>query len=125
MMTQGAAISSGGFATFDLKMERVIRYPDGKVTRDTISLVDVPRGLEQFRELQTAHNTYWGAPFWSPPQQQLVLNVRTPVRRLDDAFIGGLLATVAVGDLSYLIGDASQGGGGRYFFILVGRDKVL
>jgi adenylate cyclase len=124
MMTKVPAISSAGFATFDLKMERVIRYPDGKVTRDTISLVDVPRGLEQFRELQPAHNTFWGTPFWSHPQQQLVLNVRTPVRRLDDAFIGGLLATVAVGDLSYLIGDASQGGNSRYF-ILVGRDKVL
>ena len=124
MMTRVPAISSAAFATFDLKMERVIRYPDGKISRDTISLVDVPRGLEQFRQLQTAHNTFWGDPFWSHPQQQLVLNVRTPVRRLDDAFIGGLLATVAVGDLSYLIGDASQGGNGRYF-ILVGRDKVL
>jgi adenylate cyclase len=124
MMTRVPAISSAGFATFDLKMERVIRYPDGKVTRDTISLVDVPRGLEQFRELQTAHNTFWGAPFWSHPQQQLVLNVRTPVRRLDDAFIGGLLATVAVGDLSYLISDTGQGGNGRYF-ILVDHDKVL
>lgn len=124
MMTKVPAISSAGFATFDLKMERVIRYPDGKVTRDTISLVDVPRGLEQFRELQTAHNTFWGAPFWSHPQQQLVLNVRTPVRRLDDAFIGGLLATVAVGDLSYLIADTGQGGNGRYF-ILVDHDKVL
>jgi len=38
MMTKVPAISSAGFATFDLKMERVIRYPDGKVTRDTISL---------------------------------------------------------------------------------------
>ncbi len=124
MMTQVSAVSSAAFATFDLRMDRVIRYPDGKVTRDTISLVDVPRGLDQFRRLQTSHVTFWGEPFWSHPQQQLVLNVRTPVRRLDDAFIGGLLATVAVGDLSYLIGDASQGGGGRYF-ILVGRDKVL
>ena len=124
MMTKVPAISSAGFATFDLKMERGIRYPDGKVTRDTISLVDVPRGLEQFRELQTAHNTFWGAPFWSHPQQQLVLNVRTPVRRLDDAFIGGLLATVAVGDFSYLIADTGQGGNGRYF-ILVDHDKVL
>ncbi len=124
MMTRVPAISSAAFATFDLKMERVIRYPDGRISRDTISLVDVPRGLEQFRQLQTAHNTFWGDPFWSHPQQQLVLNVRTPVRRLDDAFIAGLLATVAVGDLSYLIGDASQGGNGRYF-ILVGRDKVL
>jgi class 3 adenylate cyclase len=124
MMTRVPAISSAAFTTFDLKMERVIRYPDGKISRDTISLVDVPRGLEQFRQLQTSHNTFWGDPFWSHPQQQLVLNVRTPVRRLDDAFIGGLLATVAVGDLSYLIGDVSQGGNSRYF-ILVGRDKVL
>ena len=124
MMTQVPAISSAAFATFDLQMNRVLRRPDGQVTRDTISLVDVPRGLEQFRQLQASHQTIWGAPFWSHPQQQLVLNVRTPVRRLDDAFIGGLLATVAVGDFSYLIGDASQGGGGRYF-ILVGRDKVL
>jgi adenylate cyclase len=50
--------------------------------------------------------------------------VRTPVRRIDDAFIGGLFATVAVGDLSYLIGDATRGSDGRYF-ILVGHDKVL
>ena len=124
MMTKVPAISSAAFATFDLQLNRVLRRPDGQITRDTISLVNVPRGLDQFRQLQTSHQTIWGTPFWSHPQQQLVLNVRTPVRRLDDAFIGGLLATVAVGDFSYLIGDASQGGGGRYF-ILVGRDKVL
>ena len=49
--------------------------------------------------------------------------MRTPVRRIDDAFIGGLIATVAVGDLSSLIG-ARGLGGGRYF-ILVDHDKVL
>jgi hypothetical protein len=41
-----------------------------------------------------------------------VLNVRTPIRRIDDAFIGGLIATVAVGDLSYLVGEASKGSQG-------------
>ena len=46
-----------------------------------------------------------------------MLNVRTPVRRIDDAFIGGLVAAVAVGDLSYLIGDRTQGGDGRYFIL--------
>jgi class 3 adenylate cyclase len=122
MMTKVPAVSSASFATFDLKMDRVIRGPDGVVTRDTVSLATVPRGLERFRELQTSHATFWGALFWSQLQQQPVLNVRTPIRRVDDAFIGGLLATVAVGDLSYLIADASQGGGGRYF-ILVGRDR--
>lgn len=123
MMTKVPAISIAAFTTFDLKADLVARRPDGQVVRETIPLVDVPRGLEYFYELQTAHQTFWGQPFWSRTQQQLVLNVRTPVRRLDDAFIGGLLATVAVGDLSYLIG-RGQGGGSNYF-ILVDHDKVL
>ena len=121
MMTQVPAISSAAFATFDLKLVRVARRPDGQVIRDTISLADLPRGLERFRELQTSHVTFWGALFWSEVLQQPVLNVRTPIRRIDDAFIGGLMATVALGDLSLLIGEASQDSGGRYF-ILVGRD---
>jgi class 3 adenylate cyclase len=124
MMTQVPPVSSAGFATFDLKLDRVVRRPDGQVIRDSVSLVDLPQGLERFREVQTAHRTFWGALFWSEVQRQPVLNVRTPIRRIDDAFIGGLLATVAVGDLSYLIGEASRGSGGRYF-ILVGHDKVL
>ena len=126
MMTQVPAISSAAFATFDLKMVRVARGPDGQVIRDTISLADLPRGLERFRELQTSHVTFWGALFWNDVLHQPVLNVRTPIRRIDDAFIGGLLATVALGDLSLLISEASQESGGRYF-ILVGRerDRVL
>jgi len=122
MMTKVPAISSASFASFNLKVERVARLPDGRVIRDTLSLVDLPRGMEQFRQLQTSHRTFWGALFWSQTQKQPVLNVRTPVRRVDDAFIGGLVATVAVGDLSYLIG---EGGAGGHYFILVGRDKVL
>ena len=123
MMKQVPAVSSAAFATFDLKLERVYRRADGEVVRDTVSLVDLPRGFERFRELQTSHRTFWGALFWSDALKQPLLNVRTPIRRVDDAFIGGLLATVAVGDLSYLIGEASRGTGGRYF-ILVGKDKA-
>lgn len=124
MMTRVPAVSSAGFATLDLKLHRAVRHPGGMVTRDTLSLVDLPQGLERFRQLQTAHRTFWGALFWSEELKQPVLNVRTPVRRIDDAFIGGLFATVAVGDLSYLIGEATPGNEGRYF-ILVGHDKVL
>src|SRR5439155_22417540 len=124
MMTQVPPVSSAGFATFDLKLDRVARLPDGAVIRDTLSLADLPRGLERFRALQTEHNTFWGALFWDDELRQPVLNVRTPIRRIDDAFIGGLIATVAVGDLSYLVGDASRSSQGRYF-VLVGRDKVL
>src|SRR5882757_5573527 len=43
MMTRVPAISSAAFATFDLQLNRILRRPDGQVTRDTISLVDVPR----------------------------------------------------------------------------------
>ena len=125
MMTQVPPVSSAAFATFDLKLDRVVRLPEGEgLLRDSVSLAELPRGLERFRELQTSHRTFWGALFWSDLQRQPVLNVRTPIRRIDDAFIGGLIATVAVGDLSYLIGEASQGSSGRYF-VLVGRDKVL
>ena len=124
MMTQVPPVSSAAFATFDLKLDRVVRLPEGEVIRDSVSLAELPRGLERFRELQTSHRTFWGALFWSDLQRQPVLNVRTPIRRIDEAFIGGLIATVAVGDLSYLIGEASQGSSGRYF-VLVGRDKVL
>jgi class 3 adenylate cyclase len=124
MMTRVPAVSIAAFATLDLQLHRAERRPDGQVIRDTVPLLNLPRGLERFRELQTAHRTFWGALFWSDTLKQPVLNVRTPVRRIDDAFIGALIATVAVGDLSYLIGDASQGTEGRYF-ILVGTDKVL
>jgi class 3 adenylate cyclase len=124
MMTQVPAISTAAFATFDLRLVRVSRRPDGQVIRDTVSLADLPRGLERFRELQTSHVTFWGALFWDDALKQPVLNVRTPIRRIDDAFIGGLVATVALGDLSLLIGEASHESEGRYF-ILVGRDRVL
>ena len=124
MMAQVPAVSAVAFATLDLKLHRAMRLPDGTIARDTVPLIDQPQGMERFRQLQTAVHTFWGALFWSDLVKQPVVNVRTPVRRIDNAFIGGLIATVAVGDLSYLIGDPTQGGDGRYF-ILVGRDQVL
>lgn len=124
MMTRAPAVSVAAFGTLDLQLHRAVRHPDGVITRDTIPLTELQRGLERFRQLQISHKTFWGELFWSESQKQPVLNVRTPVRRIDDAFIGGLVATVAVGNLSALIGDPSHGGDGRYF-ILVDHDKVL
>ncbi len=124
MMTRVPAVSIAAFGTLDLQLHRAVRHPDGAITRDTIPLTELQRGLERFRQLQTSHRTFWGELFWSDSLKQPVLNVRTPVRRIDDAFIGGLVATVAVGDLSALIGDPRHGGDGRYF-ILVDHDKVL
>ena len=123
MMTRVPEISVAAFATLDLQLHRAVRRSDGTIARDTVSLLNLPRSLERFRELQTSHSTFWGELFWSNGLKQPLLNVRTPVRRIDDAFIGGLVATVAVGDLSYRIG-ARGASGGRYF-ILVDHDKVL
>jgi class 3 adenylate cyclase len=122
MMTTVPVVSAASFATFDLQLDRVMRMADGAIVRDTVPLTDHPQALARFHQLQTAHGTFWGALFWSEPQRQPVLNVRTPVRRVDDAFIGGLMATVAVGDLSYLIGEGQRA---AHFFILVGHDQVL
>ena len=123
MMGRLPEVSAGAFATLDLQLHRAIRQPDGRIARDTVSLLTLPQALERFRKLQTSHSTFWGELFWSDALKQPLLNVRTPVRRIDDAFIGGLVATVAVGDLSYRIG-ARGASGGRYF-ILVDHDKVL
>jgi class 3 adenylate cyclase len=123
MMTRVPEVSVAAFATLDLQWHRAVRRPDGTIERDTVSLLTLPRSLERFRQLQTSHSTFWGELFWSSALKQPLLNVRTPVRRIDDAFVGGLVATVAVGDLSYRIG-ARGSSGGRYF-ILVDHDKVL
>ena len=122
MMTKVPAISAAAFATFDLQLDRVVRRPDGSVLRDVVPLGELPNVLAQFRQMQTSHRTFWGSLFWSQTQDQPVLNVRTPVRRIDDAFIGGLYATVTLGDFSYLLGRDEPG---SHFFILVGRDNVL
>jgi class 3 adenylate cyclase len=122
MMTKVPGVSVVAFATLDLQLHRAVRHPDGMVVRDTVSLVGNPQSMERFRKLHTSHQTFWGELFWSEALKQPLLNVRTPVRRIDDAFIGGLIATVAVGDLSYLINEPGQRG---HYFILVDKDKVL
>jgi adenylate cyclase len=124
MMERVPTISVAAFGTLDLQLHRAVRHPDGVITRDTVPLTELRRGLERFRELQTAHKTFWGDLYWSESTKQPVLNVRTPVRRIDDAFIGGLVATVTLGQLSTLITDPSEGGDARQF-ILVDKDKVL
>lgn len=124
MLAQMPAVSITAFASLDLQLDRAMRQPDGSIVRDTVPLADIPGTLERFRELQTARKAFWGDLFWSPTLKQPLLNVRAPVRRSDNAFIGALVATVGIGDLSQLIEEASQPNGGNYF-ILVGHDHVL
>src|SRR5262249_5979326 len=124
MVQRVPAIAVAAFGTLDLQLHRAVRHPDGSITRDTVPLTSLTRGLERFRDLQTSHRTFWGELYWSDSSKQPVLNVRTPVRRIDDAFVGGLVATVTLGQLSSLIADPARGGDARQF-ILVDHDKVL
>lgn len=126
MMNRVPAISVAAFGTLDLQLHRAVRHPDGAITRDTVPLTELRRGLERFRELQTLHHTFWGELYWSDSLNQPVLNVRTPVRRIDDAFIGGLVATVTLGQLSSLIARRQPGEDDEAQpFILVNNDQVL
>lgn len=124
MLAKMPAVSIAAFASLNLELDRVVREPDGTIARDTLPLTDIPGALDRFVELQAAGAAFWGDLVWSETLEQPMLNVRVPVRRNDNAFIGGLVATVGIGNLSQLIEDASQPGGGNYF-ILVGRDHVL
>jgi adenylate cyclase len=117
-------VSVAAFGTLDLQLHRAVRHPDGAITRDTVPLTELRRGLERFRELQTSRRTFWGELYWSDSLHQPVLNVRTPVRRIDDAFVGGLVATVTLGELSSLITDPARGGD-PHAFIIVNSDSVL
>jgi len=123
MLTQMPEVSITAFASLDLQLDRAVREPNGSIARDTVPLADVPGTLERFRELQTARKAFWGDLFWSPTFKQPLLNVRAPVRRNDGAFVGALVATVGIGNLSQVIEEASPPG--TNYFILIGRNHVL
>ncbi|MEI9901888.1 MAG: adenylate/guanylate cyclase domain-containing protein [Hyphomicrobium sp.] len=119
------AVSIATFGTLDNQLHRAIRQADGSIKRDTVPLSNFPAVLERFRMLETEHGAGWGALFWSTSRQQPVLNVRIPVRRIDDAFIGALAATVDVGSFSQLINESARRSGDARYFILVGHNQVL
>src|SRR5262245_62072926 len=65
MMTKVPGVSAVAFSSLDLQLHRALRQPNGMVLRDTVQLLDFPRGMERFRQLQTSHSTFWGELFWS------------------------------------------------------------
>jgi len=124
LLAKTPAISIATIGTPDGQLDRAIRRPDGTIARDTVPIDSLPGIVERFRDTETEHATFWGSLFWSNTLHQPLLNVRTPIRRDDNAFIGAIAATVDVGNFSQLIDDPARPGGGHYF-ILVGHDQVL
>lgn len=115
--------SGAAFAGLDLMAHRARRL-DGRVLFDTMPLHEIPGGYERFAKMRGESRPVWGDIFWNPEARQPMLNVRVPVRRDDNAFLGGLVAAVTMGDLSRQVSDPELGGQDGSF-ILVDRKFVI
>ncbi|MBV9835027.1 MAG: adenylate/guanylate cyclase domain-containing protein [Alphaproteobacteria bacterium] len=115
--------SGAAFVGLDLTTYRARRL-NGEVLFDTMSVYDVPGGYERFTKMLSEVGPTWGDIFWNPELRQPMLNVRVPVRRDDNAFLGGVIAAVTMGDLSRQVSDPELGGQDGSF-ILIDRKYVL
>lgn len=115
--------SGAAFTGLDLTTYRARRF-DGRVLFDAMSVYEVPGGYERFVKMRGEAGPVWGDIFWNPEARQPMLNVRVPVQRDDNAFLGGLFAAVTMGDLSRQVSDPELGGQDGSF-ILVDRKFVI
>jgi adenylate cyclase len=125
MLAQNPALSIASFATASGVLDRAIRRPDGSIVSDTVLISSLSEETyARLRDLQSERQTFWGSLFWAKSLQQPLINVRTPVRRADNTFLGAVAATADVGNFSKLIEDPAQPSVVHYF-ILDGRTHVL
>jgi hypothetical protein len=123
MMGRLPGVSVAAFGSLDYQLNRVIRRPDGTLARDSISLTQLSRNLERFRQLQTAPKTFWGELLEQLAQSAGAERAhpgaahRRRLHRRSGSHRCGRRA---------LQPDrrSNHGAGGRYF-ILVDHDKVL
>src|SRR4029079_16626722 len=77
---------------------------------------------EAFDMARRAGQPIWGELLWSARLNQPLVNMRTPLWH-NNSFVGILLTTVTVAELSQFLADSPESGAGA--FILHGRDYVL
>ena len=106
----------------DLKQLRVERHGDDVVMR-TIDMHTVPGLDEAFELAQNAGRPVWGELLWSERLSQPLVNVRTPLWH-ERSFLGILVTTVTVAELSRFLAE-SPAGSNVGAFILLGRSHVL
>ncbi|TDQ12836.1 class 3 adenylate cyclase [Phyllobacterium brassicacearum] len=106
----------------DLKQLRVERHGDNVIMRK-IDMRTVPGLDEAFEMARSAGHPVWGELLWSDRLNQPLVNVRTPLRH-EGSFLGILLTTVTVAELSRFLAD-SPAGSDVGAFILLGRNHVL
>ena len=106
----------------DLKQLRVERHGDDVVMR-TIDMHTVPGLDEAFEMAQSAGQPVWGELLWSERLNQPLVNVRTPLWH-ERSFLGILVTTVTVAELSRFLAELPAGSNVGAF-ILLGRSHVL
>ena len=106
----------------DLKQLRVERHGNDVIMRK-IDMRSVPGLDEAFEMARSAGHPVWGELLWSERLDQPLVNVRTPLWH-EDNFLGILLTTVSVAELSRFLAK-SPAGSDVGAFILFGRNKVL
>jgi len=106
----------------DLKQLRVERQGDNVVMRK-IDMRTVPGLDEAFEMARSAGRPVWGELLWSERLNQPLVNVRTPLWH-EGSFLGILLTTVTVAELSRFLAE-SPAGSNVGAFILLGRSHVL
>lgn len=105
----------------DLEQLRVEQHGDEVVMR-TIDMKSVPGLTDAFKMAQEAAKPIWGELLWSARLNQPLVNVRTPIWQ-NNSFVGIMLVTVTVGELSQFLADSPGSATGA--FILYGHDQVL
>jgi adenylate cyclase len=106
----------------DLKQLRVERHGN-EVVAQVIDMRTVPGLTDAFEMARSAGRPVWGELLWSKRLNQPLVNVRTPLWH-KDSFVGILLTTVTVAELSRFLSDSPLGSG-TGAFILHGHDHVL
>ena len=106
----------------DLKQLRVERHGDNVVMRE-IDMRTVPGLDEAFEMARSAGRPVWGELLWSDRLNQPLVNVRTPLWH-EGSFLGILLTTVTVAELSRFLAE-SPAGSDVGAFIVLGRSHVL
>lgn len=106
----------------DLKQLRVERDGDNVILRK-IDMRTVPGLDEAFQMARSAGHPVWGELLWSERLNQPLVNVRTPLWH-EGSFLGILLTTVTVSELSRFLAE-SPAGSEVGAFILLGRNHVL
>ncbi|MGQ0581978.1 MAG: adenylate/guanylate cyclase domain-containing protein [Reyranella sp.] len=117
-------VAMAEFQGVDRHIHRVVRMPDGSYLYDDTVQAEHSLYLLEGRLWQAGPRVFWSPPLWSSEIGQTVIKVGVPIESADGALAGAFVVTVAIGELSRRISEATDGGAGVYF-ILVDRNKVL